>query len=285
MEPFQLRESEHANEPILLDLKSWIEAFPTLTAGFTTRNGGVSRGHFTSLNCALHVGDNEKDVICNRKLIAQACGMPFEAWTCGEQIHANHVHVVRAEERGYGRTNRLNAIQNMDALVTNVTGIMLTSSYADCVPLLFIDPVQHVIGLAHAGWKGTVSNIGAATVHKMEEHYGCYIEHIQVAIGPSIGSCCYEVDECILQEVRHLLEQCPGLLNIQNTIIHPTSGEHATLELRELNRQLLIQAGILPINIVCTKICTGCNTDLFYSYRMEGRKTGRMVSWIAWKKG
>lgn len=285
MEPFQLRKFDGKNPPMLLELKSWIEAFPGLTAGFTTRNGGVSSKCFASLNCALHVHDRAEDVIHNRKLVAQTCGMPFEAWTCGEQIHGNNVHVVLAEERGRGRISRVDAIPNADALVTNITGIMLTSFYGDCVPLLFVDPVQQVIGLAHAGWRGTVSHIGALTIHKMQEHYGCHIEHIRVAIGPSIGPCCYKVDGRVLQEVKRVRVACPEVLHMENTIIRPTSEGHAMLDLRELNRQLLIQAGILTTNIECTQLCTGCNPNLFYSYRMEGGETGRMTSWIAWKKG
>ena len=285
MEPFQLQKPEAAEGPVLLNVKKWTEAYPELTAGFTTRNGGVSSEHFNSLNCALHVHDNEADVIHNRELVAKACGMPFEAWTCGEQVHGSHVHVVTEEERGKGRLNREDAIQNTDSLVTDVTGVLLTSFYADCVPLMFLDPIQRVVGLAHAGWKGTVSNIGAATVHKMQEQFGCRLEHIQAAIGPSIGSCCYEVDERVIGEVQRVLAGDPQAEQVQNDIIRPTTSGHAMLDLRELNRHLLIQAGILATNIECTTLCTGCNIDMFYSHRMEGGTTGRMMSWIGWKKG
>ncbi|MBG9734073.1 peptidoglycan editing factor PgeF [Paenibacillus alvei] len=283
MEPFQLQKSKTSEGPVLLELKKWTDSYPELTAGFTTRNGGVSSEHFDSLNCALHVLDNEADVIHNRKLVAEACGMPFEAWTCGEQVHGSHVHVVTQNERGKGRMNRTDAIQNTDSLVTDVTGVLLASFYADCVPLMFLDPVQRVIGLAHAGWKGTVSNICAATVHKMQEQYGCRLEHIQAAIGPSIGSCCYEVDERVIAEVRRVFEGCQQAERVQDVVIRPTSVGHAMLDLRELNRHLLIEAGILAANIECTTLCTGCNIDMFYSHRMEGGTTGRMMSWIGWK--
>lgn len=285
MEPFQLRKPGVFNRPVLLELKKWTDACPELTVGFTTRNGGVSSEHFDSLNCALHVHDNEIDVIRNRKLVAEACGMPFEAWTCGEQVHGSHVHVVTEEERGKGRMNRADAIQNTDSLITNVTGVLLTSFYADCVPLMFLDPAKRVIGLAHAGWKGTVSHIGAATIHKMQEQYGSRLEDIQVAIGPSIGSCCYEVDEHILQKAERVLAGCPQAKQIYGVVIHPTSPKRALLDLRELNRRLLIQAGILTTNIECTTWCTGCNLDMFYSHRMEAGVTGRMMSWIGWKQG
>lgn len=283
MEPFQLQKSKTSEGPVLLELKKWTDAYPELTAGFTTRNGGVSSEHFGSLNCALHVLDNEADVIRNRKLVAEACGMPFEAWTCGEQVHGSHVHVVTQNERGKGRMNRTDAIQNTDSLVTDVTGVLLTSFYADCVPLMFLDPIQRVVGLAHAGWKGTVSNIGAATVHKMQEQFDCRLEHIQAAIGPSIGSCCYEVDERVIAEVRRVLEGCQQAERVQDVVIRPTSVGHAMLDLRELNRHLLIEAGILAANIECTTLCTGCNINMFYSHRMEGGTTGRMMSWIGWK--
>ncbi|MFW5434252.1 peptidoglycan editing factor PgeF [Paenibacillus apiarius] len=283
MEPFVLQRKKHDDGPVLLELKGWTDAYPALTAGFTTRSGGVSEGGCGSLNCALHVQDDEQHVIVNRQRVAEASGMPFDAWTCAEQVHGNHVHIVTSDERGRGRLNRDDAIQNADALVTDVTGVMLTSFYADCVPLLFLDPVQRVVGLAHAGWKGTVSKIGPATIHTMMANYDCRPEHIRAAIGPSIGPCCYEVDERVLAEVNHVFAACPEARAHADTIIRPTAPGHAMLDLRELNRQLLNQAGVLTTNIECTSWCTGCHTDMFFSHRMEGGATGRMMSWIGWR--
>ncbi|UHA74116.1 peptidoglycan editing factor PgeF [Paenibacillus sp. 481] len=283
MEPFVLQRPNDVNEPTLLVLEQWTHTMPGLSAGFTTRLGGVSDGACTSLNCALHVHDDPAAVINNRKRVATACGLPFEAWTCAEQVHGNHVYPVTLEDRGKGRAVREQAIQDADALITDLADVMLTSFYADCVPLLFVDPVTRVTGLAHAGWKGTVSQIAARTVQQMQDVYGCNPDHIHAAIGPSIGSCCYEVDERVIKEVCHVLGHANE--SVHASVLQPTTTGHAMLDLRELNRHLLIEAGILAINIECTKLCTGCRTDLFFSHRVENGNTGRMMSWIGWQKG
>lgn len=285
MEPFQLQFSTLKSQPILLELQTWMKVYPGLTAGFTTRNGGVSTCHCHSLNCALHVADKQENVLHNRRLVATACGMSFDAWTCGEQVHGNLVHVVTAEERGKGRLQRNNAIPRADSLVTRISDVLLTSFYADCVPLFFLDPIQGVIGLAHAGWRGTVRNIGVMTIHKMQQQFGSQLEHIRVAIGPSIHSCCYEVDKHVRDKVQQVLTQCSAAKQLEHFIIRSTTCGRFMLNLQQLNRQLLIQAGISAMNIECTTWCTSCNPMMFFSYRKEGGKTGRMVSWIGWKKG
>lgn len=279
MEPFELKHSERGDSPTVLEITKWVKEIPGLTVGFTTRIGGVSSGGYDSLNCALHVDDHKETVITNRQRLAQVSGLPFETWTCAEQIHGNRVHIVTANDRGKGRCEREDAIANADALLTVESGLWLTSFYADCVPLLFVDPATRVVGLAHAGWKGTVEQIAIATVNAMVDQFGCKKEHIRAAIGPSIGKCCYEVDERVIHRIRSLYEQLQ--LDIRD-VLTPVSDGHAMVDLREINRQLLIKAGILTTNIECTNWCTGCRTDLFYSHRMEGGQTGRMASWIGW---
>lgn len=280
-EPFQLMINEQGS-PELLEISKWTTQYPGLTAGFTTRNGGVSEAPYHSLNMALHVHDQIAAVVENRKRVCVAVGMSFESWTCAEQVHGHHVHVVTADERGRGREAREDAIQSADAIITQEEDICLASFYADCVPLLFVDPVKRVIGLAHAGWQGTVQQIAVHTVEKMQEAFGCDPSHILAAIGPSISSCCYEVDKRVITPVEQLLQDLPAearsALKYQNE-------DHAMVDLREINRHLLVKAGIMASNIECTTWCTGCHREMFYSHRMEGGHTGRMASWIGWKKG
>ncbi|MFD2612820.1 peptidoglycan editing factor PgeF [Paenibacillus gansuensis] len=260
----------------LFYINSWMNAHPEVTAGFTSRSGGVSKQPYGSLNCALHVNDEDESVIRNRTLLAEALGLPAGSWTCGEQVHGNTVTIVEASDIGAGRLSRENAVQDTDALITNVTGVLLTSFYADCVPILFFDPVQKAAGLAHAGWKGTVQEIASNTVEAMHSAYGSRPEDILTAIGPSIGACCYEVDETVIAKVRSLQLEEPHYEDLG-------SGKYK-VDLKGINRQILRKAGILPSHIEISKWCTGCRTDLFFSHRKENGMTGRMASWIAMTK-
>lgn len=261
MEPFRLQQDD--SDAGLLMLQSWC-ASEGVAAGFTTRH---------AKNMALHVGDDPAAVIDNRKRIADRLGWPFGAWTCAEQVHGNEVRVITSDNAGSGRYDRESAIPHTDALITNEQNILLVMFYADCVPLYFYDPVTQSYGLAHAGWKGTVADIAAQTIEKMFTAFGAQPANIKAAIGPSIGGCCYEVDEAVLLHVRPLAEQ----------MIRPTQNGRAKLDLKLLNRHLMIKAGILPSSIEMTTWCTGCRTDLLYSHRMERGNTGRMMSWLGRK--
>lgn len=278
MEPFVWSQSNDGT-PAVLRLEAWTGKMPGLSAGFTTRIGGVSEGPYDSLNCGLHVADQPERVIENRKRTAAAAGFDFSAWTSAEQVHGSKVVTVTAAERGRGRDSLEDVLPGADAMVTDVPGICLAAFFADCVPLYFLDPGRRVIGIAHAGWKGTVAAIAARTVEAMQSNYGCRPEHIFAAIGPSIGGCCYEVDEQVLVHVRKLE-------GYETAVAPPVSQEHSSaggkrrLDLKELNRQIMIKAGIKPEHIEISRLCTACRTDLFYSHRKEKGKTGRMIGWI-----
>jgi len=270
-----------AKGPSLFLLPQWSEQCVGLTAGFTSRLGGTSQEPWTSLNCGLHVGDESAAVIDNRKLLADALEWPFDSWTCAEQVHGHHIYRVTAKDKGKGRLSRETAIADSDALVTDEKDILLTSFYADCVPLYFFDPDKGVIALAHAGWKGTVLEIARHTIKAMEEGYGCSVEGIRAAIGPSIGDCCYEVDQTVLSRMEPLVRELAYAQGADaKQVIHDTANGRARINLKEINRQIMIKAGILPTSIELSEWCTGCSTELFFSHRMEGGATGRMVSWI-----
>jgi YfiH family protein len=279
MEPFQLRTP--IGDASLMLLQSWCEP-DGLTAGFTKRQ---------ALNTALHIGDNPESVGRNRDKIVQELGWSLEAFTCAEQVHSNHVHVVTREDRGRGREDRLSAIPDTDAMITNEPDILLAMFFADCVPLYFYDPVTGSMGLAHAGWKGTVAEVAVSTVNKMTDIYGALPENMIAAIGPSIGRCCYEVDESVLEQVRPLLSatqmsnsQDENLQGAHHEIIkqQPFSSR-AYLDLKHLNQQIMIKAGIMPSNIEISSWCTACHVDTFYSHRKEKGATGRMMSWMGRK--
>ncbi|HUC93123.1 MAG TPA: peptidoglycan editing factor PgeF [Paenibacillus sp.] len=285
MEPFMVRERSDAKEPSLFLLRVWMDRMPGLTAGITGREGGVSGEPWKSLNCGLHVGDDDEAVIRNRRAVAEAAGWPFEAWTCAEQVHGDAVYRVERADRGRGRRARSDAIQDTDALMTDVPGVLLTSFYADCVPLYFVDPVRRAAALAHAGWKGTVAEIARKTVEAMAEAYGSEPAGLLGAIGPSIGACCYEVDGPVIAKVSPLAESLAEAAGTSaGKMIAPLPNGKALLNLKEINRQIMIKAGILTANIELTEICTGCGRDSFFSHRMENGAAGRMASFIGFQE-
>ncbi|MBW4837951.1 MAG: peptidoglycan editing factor PgeF [Paenibacillaceae bacterium] len=282
MEPFVRNAKDEQVERF--ELAPWLDLIPGISVGFTGRSGGVSEPPYDRSNLAYHVGDDPLHVLENRRRLAEALGFSPEAWTCGEQVHSNAVAVVHAGDRGKGYLDRSSAFQETDGLVTNVPGILLTSFYADCVPLYFADPVRGVVGLAHAGWKGTVRHIAVEMIQTMEREFGSQRSEIRTAIGPSIGGCCYEVDEAVMGKVREALPNEGGLAE-EN--LYTSASDHAgktMLNLKELNRIIMIKAGILPTHIECTTWCTSCHPEYFYSYRAQGGVTGRMASWIGIKE-
>ncbi|WP_193581054.1 peptidoglycan editing factor PgeF [Paenibacillus aceris] len=278
VEPFVKQVKE--GQPVLFTIDTWLEQYKGLTAGFTSRQGGVSEAPYSTLNCGLHVMDKPEHVIRNRELLAEAIGQPFDAFTYGEQVHGNEVTVVSLIEKGKGRTSRESAIQAKDGFITQEKGIVLCAQFADCVPLFFYDPVQQVIGLSHAGWKGSVLNISMATITLMTHTFGSQPSDIRAAIGPSIGVCCYEVDETVASRVYAALHEISAAPDEQLSVIRGKENGKYMLNLQELNRKLLEQAGILSSHIEVTQLCTSCSSDDFFSHRKEGGSTGRMVAWI-----
>ncbi|WP_339208730.1 peptidoglycan editing factor PgeF [Paenibacillus sp. FSL K6-3182] len=278
MEAFKHNQS--AKGPSLFLLSEWESRYDRLNTGFTGRQGGVSEGHFSSLNMGLHVKDQDAAVISNRRLLTDAIGWPFEAWTCAEQVHGNRVWQVTEADKGKGRNSLDDVLRDCDAIMTNVPGVLLTSFYADCVPLYFYDPEHDAVALAHAGWKGTVQQIAVETVRAMEQAYGTDPKALVAAIGPSIGGCCYEVDGPVIEQVQALLTGLSLTQEEVESMLKQSEDGKANLDLKEINRQIMIKAGILPIRIELTEWCTGCRRDLFFSHRKEGGLTGRMASWI-----
>jgi polyphenol oxidase len=284
MEPFQKVTNEQDGQPVLFYIESWMNAFPNLTAGFTSRLGGVSEKPFASFNCGLHVNDLSERVVTNRQRLAEILEMPFDAFTYAEQVHGNEIAVIKRADKGKGRASRADAIQSRDGFVTNEQELVLCALFADCVPLFFYDPVLEVAGLAHAGWKGTVLDVAGATIRTMNEQFGTKPEHIRAAIGPSIGICCYEVDEKVAVQVKRLLTELNAAPETLQKVLQPKENQKFMLNLQELNRIFMIKAGILSSSIEVTELCTSCRTDIFFSHRQENGATGRMVAWIALRR-
>lgn len=166
---------------------------------FSTRAGGVSEGYLASLNFRRELYDPDENILENFSRVARFFETTPDRIVCAQQTHTSNVRIVTEEDAGKGVT-RPRDYTDVDGLITNVPGLVLYTSHADCVPVFFYDPVQKVIAISHSGWKGTVSRIGAVTIRMMKEHFGCDPKNIYAAIGPSICADCYEVSEDVAEE-------------------------------------------------------------------------------------
>ncbi|MDA8233467.1 MAG: peptidoglycan editing factor PgeF [Clostridia bacterium] len=252
------------------------EATRLVAHGFSTRLGGVSQGTYTSLNLGTHVGDQSEAVVENRRRLCGAIGMDTGQIIAAKQVHGDHVHVATVQDCGRGALAYRDALEETDALITNQPGVPLSTYYADCVPLYFLDPVKKAIGLAHAGWKGTVLQIGRKTLAKMNQVYGSQPEDCLAAIAPSIGPCCYEVGDEVAQEFKKTFSFWSNVLN-------PKQQGKWQLDLWEANRLQLLEAGVKADNIAVACLCTGCHNDIFFSYRADGGITGRLGAFLMLK--
>lgn len=242
---------------------------------FTTRIGGVSKDPFKSLNFGFKTGDNEKDIFINYESICEVLDTKLEDCVLSDQVHKTNIRIVTKEDRGKGILKDRD-YKEIDGLVTNESDITLFTFYADCVPLFFLDKVNKVIGLAHGGWRGTVDGIASKMIDTMTKEYNSKLKDILVAIGPSIGECCYEVGIDVYNEFDK------KLLNTSK-ILKPVSDDKWKLNLWETNKTILEMTGIPNENIALSNICTSCNNEVFYSYRKESGITGRMAAIIRLK--
>ncbi len=252
----------------------WYGTFPAFSAagfvhGVSTRLGGESVEPFFSLNLGLHTGDDRGTVIRNRQRFAKAVGIEFSNVVTAQQVHGNGIAVIDQKQAGRGNVDYQDSISGVDSLITNCRGLPLMLFFADCVPVLIADPVRGVVGISHAGWKGTVFKIALQTVQKMSEYYHTSPSDCLAAIGPSIGPCCYEVDQQVLVQFQANFSQWESFVTQQEN-------NRWNLNLWEANRYQLIEAGISPKKIYNSHVCTACNESLFFSYRKEKGLTGRM---------
>ncbi|MFQ6015802.1 MAG: peptidoglycan editing factor PgeF [Anaerolineae bacterium] len=236
-----------------------LACYNEITHGIFTRLGGVSAPPFASLNVGGLVGDDEAAVRANHELIYAALGVTAAHQVSARQVHGNQVRVVQASDRG-------RIIPDTDALVTALPDTPLMLRFADCVPIILYDPRHKVIGLAHAGRQGTVAKVAQRTALTMTEVFGCQPDDIRAGIGPSIGPCCYQVNQETVERVRSTIPYWGDLL-------HPQRDSVWHFNLWEANRRQLTEVGVTQVEM--SKLCTACHVDQFFSHRAEGGKTGR----------
>ncbi len=243
------------------------EKHKEIVHAFTTRHGGVSDGYFGKMNLSFNVGDDRDRVIENYRIISKAIDINPDNLVLSQQTHTANVITVTKKNRGTGIFRGYD-YSDVDGLVTNVPGVALVTHSADCCILAFYDPERRVIAASHAGWRGTVAEIGKITVEKMQREFGCRPEDIIVGIAPSIGKCCYEVDIPVYEQFEKL-----KYLDMQTVFTKKENGKFM-LDLWEANRRILINSGVKDANIDITDICTNCFSEDFHSHRATGGKRG-----------
>lgn len=244
---------------------------------FSTKHGGVSKGEWTSMNFAFSRGDNPENVLENYKIFSDAVGFDYNSLVTSSQDHHTYVRPVTKNECGIGIWKEKD-MMSVDALITNEPNVTLVTHYADCTPLFFVDTVGKAIGLAHAGWRGTVGKIGEEVIKKMTALYGTNPSNVVVAIGPAISKCCYEVDE-------DCAENFYNLKDLDNSkFIFPKEDGKYMIDLLETNRQIVMRAGVKKENIVLSDLCTKCNSDLLWSHRATNGHRGTMCAFMCIEK-
>ena len=240
----------------------------------TTRHGGESTGAFATMNLGKRTGDDPATVDKNRARAASIVGAAPAWLTFGRQVHEARVAVVGNNQRG-------DVFDDTDALVTNAALVPLVILTADCAAIFFLDPVRRAVGIAHAGWRGTVAGIAARTVETMREAFGSAPGDLVAGIGPSIGPCCYEVGSEVIDAVTGAFPE-----HAEEVLVEPdmasagsfrasVNEEKKHFDLWRANELVLRDAGVREERIEVSRLCTSCRTDLFYSHRAEKGNTGR----------
>jgi hypothetical protein len=282
VDPWSLRRSQGLQ---VLQLGPFSE-LPWLVHGFSTRTGGASSlGGESLLNLSFMDWDTHENVSKNRALLQTAVEAKNLDLVPLKQIHSDVIHTIssRATEPHKG-----------DASTTNRPDLLLGVQTADCVPILFVDPKKRAVAAVHAGWRGTLARIAGKTVGRMQMEFGSKPQDLLVALGPSIGPCCYEVGaELVIKFAAQFADandyfdearsgEEPNPLQWLNMAPpgHQPPPKNVHLDLRKANRSQLVAAGVPEKNIYVSDLCTACRTDLLFSYRREGPRSGRLLSVI-----
>lgn len=248
-----------------------------ILSGISLRTGGTSLAPFASLNLGLHVGDDRENVVANRRKAAEEIGFSLERWVCAQQVHGTNIARVTGECAGAGATSPDTAVKNVDGLFTTEPDLLLALCFADCVPVYFYSKQPAAVGLMHCGWRGTVRLGAVRMVETMCRTLDLVPEDIYAVIGPAIAGADYEVDQTVIDEVSKLGR------GIRNGAVTPHGDEHYLLDLQALNRAVLIRAGVPQEQIQVTGYKTSVFPELFYSYRKDHGRTGRMMGFIGMK--
>ncbi len=244
------------------------EAGNVLTA-FSTRRGGISIDPYASLNLGFGL-DCRDNVLKNRQLFFAALGVDTQNVVSCAQVHGDQIAIVDEHDRGSGVQHPDSELSLVDGMLTNRPNIALVTFYGDCVPLYFFDPRKQAVALVHAGWRGTMARIGQKAIKQMSQYFGTDPSDLYAAIGPAIGSCCFQVDQKLAFQFaaeyspQHI-EENPG-------------GYY--LDLKKLNLESLLGGGVFAENVFIAEDCTACTPEYYFSHRASSGNTGRMAAVI-----
>jgi len=237
-----------------------------VTQAIFTRSGGVSRAPYATLNTGGTVGDDPRAVAENRQRCFTSLALDLMSMYDVWQVHSTRVAIADAP-RPIDQPHL-----QADIILTDNPGVTLFMRFADCVPIILVDPIRHAVGMAHAGWIGTVNHVAAKAVQAMHERFGSLPDNLLAGIGPSIGVEHYPIGEDVISKFKDAFPDCASELLIKkNGEIH--------LDLWKANRFTLEEQGVK--NVETSGICTACHLEDWFSHRGEQGKTGRFGALLA----
>ena len=259
-----------------------LDATGIVTHAFSTRMGGVSEGWYSTMNFSFTRGDNREHVLENYSRMAAALGVKREKMVLTWQTHTTNIRVVSEDDLGKGVVKERD-YRDVDGLITDEPGLVLSTFYADCVPLYVVDPVHRAIGMSHSGWRGTAARMGAVTLSAMQEAYGTRPEDVVCAVGPSICKDCYEVSADVADIFA---EEFPGheqeilAESEKNSVGMAHADKKYQLDLWKANEIIFQEAGVRKEHLAVTDICTCCNPKLLFSHRASHGKRGNLGGFL-----
>lgn len=238
------------------------------------RTGLVRHGFSTrTIDLGYKNSKDRVSMINNYNLFCNTIGIELKNVVRSDQVHGDTVYEVTEKDRGKGIL-RESDIKSVDSLITKKRNVALMTYHADCVPLFFLDKKTPAIGVAHAGWRGTVKKIGIKTVYNMMRKFGSFPQNILVGIGPCIKNCCYEIDKPVIEKLKLAFPY------YWSKLVCYKGDNHWMLDLVLANKMQLESIGIKSKNIFISNFCTSCHNDLFFSYRADNKKTGSLATII-----
>lgn len=253
-----------------------LQEYDDIIHAFSSREGGVSSGFYRTMNLGIRTEDNMENVLENYRIFCDTIHVDLNKVVLAPLSHGDSIRNVTAEDAGCGLLKPF-TYENVDGLLTNVPGLVLTATFADCVPVYFYDPVKKVVGIAHSGWRGTVKEIAGKMVDRMVADYGSDVKDIVAGIGPSIGMCCFEVDEDVFYDFTDLTYLGDGWY-------YEKENGHYDIDLWRVIWSTLTERGVSPEHIYISGICTCCNRNVLFSHRATKGRRGTMAGMIALKE-
>jgi purine-nucleoside/S-methyl-5'-thioadenosine phosphorylase / adenosine deaminase len=238
---------------------------------FSLRAGGCSPPPLDSLNFSVTQGDTSENVACNFAVLGKRLGIDPGKVVTVRQVHGDTIHVARSAD---------GLPIDADAIIATEPEIFPAVKTADCLPILILDPVRRVSAAVHAGWRGTVLRITRKVVQALSTEFRCNPEDLTVALGPAIGTCCYEVDDAVLVPFRRGVPDAERFIAVHRSMASGGNGTKQSfrLDLTAANLHELTSVGIPEENIIKTDLCTACREDLFFSHRRDGLASGRHIA-------